>query len=185
MRILFILILSISIFSLKAQTRLPLTVTNYSQNPGFNNYHLSGDSNTLNKKWSFNKYMAVSTSFGFYNGGSTSAFSVPIGLQVNRRLTNNLYAFAGLSIAPTYFTSNRSFNDPGSYKINPGFTQFSSKGFGMNSRVEGGLMYVNDERTFSISGSIAVERNTYPLYPVNRTITTPPQQPVNVSRHKN
>ncbi len=184
MRILFILAFSITTISLRAQTQLPLNFANYSQHQAYNNYHLSGDSNSLNKKWSFNKYMAVSTSFGFYNGGNSSAFSVPIGLQVNRRLNNNLFAFAAVSVAPTYFTSNRSFNDPGTYKINPGFTQFSSKGFGMNSRVEGGLMYVNDERTFSISGSIAVERNSYPFYPVNNTNTTP-QQPVNVSRHKN
>ena len=67
------------------------------------------------------------------------------------------------------------------YKMNPGFTQFSSKGFGMSSRVEGGLMYVNDERTFSISGSIAVERNSYPFYPSNRPNTNT-QQPVAGSR---
>jgi len=176
MRFTLLSILLISFISLRAQTQLPLGVMNYSQSAAFNNYRMLSDSNSLKQKWSVNKYMAVSTSFGFYNGGSTSVFSVPIGIQINRRLTNNLYAFAGVSVAPTYFTTNRSFNDPGMYKINPGFTQFSSKGFGMNSRVEGGLMYVNDERTFSISGSIAVERNSYPFYPSNR-ITTAAQQP--------
>jgi len=176
MRFTLLSIILISFISLNAQTQLPLSVMNYSQSAAFNNYHMLSDSNSLKQKWSVNKYMAVSTSFGFYNGGNSSVFSVPIGIQINRRLTNNLFAFAGVSVAPTYFTTNRSFNDPGMYKMNPGFTQFSSKGFGMSSRVEGGLMYVNDERTFSISGSIAVERNSYPFYPTNRTNTTT-QQP--------
>ena len=176
MRILIILVFSLLTISLDAQTQLPLSVMNYSPGSAFNNYHMLSDSNSLKQKWSVNKYMAVSTSFGFYKGGSTSVFSVPIGIQINRRLTNNLFAFAGVSLAPSYFTTNRSYSDAGMYKMNPGFTQFSSKGFGMSSRVEGGLMYVNDERTFSISGSIAVERNSYPLYPTNRTNTTT-QQP--------
>ena len=171
MRILLLILLSICFVSLKAQTQLPLGVMSYSQRSVFNNFNLLGDSNSLNKKWSFSKYVGVSSSFGFFNGGNTSVLSVPIGLQVNRRLTNNLYAFAGVSVAPSYFNSHRSFNDPGMYKVNPGFTQFSSKGFGTYSRVEGGLMYVNDERTFSISGSIGVERSNYPLYPSNRTNT--------------
>jgi len=108
--------------------------------------------------------------------------SAPIGLQINRRLTNNLFAFAGVSVAPTYFSTNSSFNNEGMYKMNPGFTQFSSKGFGMYSRVEGGLMYVNDERTFSISGSIGIESSSYPFYPSNRTSNTLNQQPVIGSR---
>jgi hypothetical protein len=44
-------------------------------------------------------------------------------------------------------------------------------GFGLNSRVDIGLMYINDARTFSISGSIGVERGTYPVYPSNRVTT--------------
>ena len=181
MRILIILVFSLLTISLEAQTQLPLSVMNYSPGSAFNNYHMLSDSNSLKQKWSVNKYMAVSTSFGFYKGGSTSVFSVPIGIQINRRLTNNLFAFAGVSLAPSYFTTNRSYSDAGMYKMNPGFTQFSSKGFGMSSRVEGGLMYVNDERTFSISGSIAVERNSYPFYPSNRPNTNT-QQPVAGSR---
>jgi len=154
----------------------------YSQRPLFNNFSIPADSNSLNKKWSISKYGGISTSIGFYNGGSTTMISAPIGLQINRRLTNNLFAFAGVSVAPTYFSSNRSYSNDGMYKMNPGFTQFSSKGFGMYSRVEGGVMYVNDERTFSISGSIGIETSNYPLYPSNRTSNTLNQQPVIGSR---
>ena len=107
--------------------------------------------------------------------------SAPIGLQINRRLTNNLFAFAGVSVAPTYFSTNRSFSNESMYKMNPGFTQFSSKGFGMYSRAEAGLMYVNDERTFSISGSIGIERSSYPVYPSYRT-NTANQQPFTGTR---
>ena len=181
MRILLLTILSISFLSLNAQSHLPLSVMGYSQRPLFNNFSIPADSNSLNKKWSISKYGGISTSIGFYNGGSTTMISAPIGLQINRRLTSNLFAFAGVSVAPTYFSSNHSYSNDGMYKMNPGFTQFSSKGFGMSSRVEGGLMYVNDERTFSISGSIAVERNSYPFYPSNRPNTNT-QLPVAGSR---
>jgi len=44
--------------------------------------------------------------------------------------------------------------------------------FGINSRVDIGLMYINDARTFSISGSIGVERAAYPVYyPSNKVIS--------------
>jgi hypothetical protein len=51
----------------------------------------------------------------------------------------------------------------------------------MYSRADIGLMYVNDAKTFSISGSIGIERSTYPLlpyYPVNTTSQNPATHPM-------
>jgi hypothetical protein len=45
--------------------------------------------------------------------------------------------------------------------------------FNMASRAELGLMYVNDQRTFSISGSFGVQRNTYSGYPYGSFKQTP------------
>jgi len=47
-----------------------------------------------------------------------------------------------------------------------------NNGLGVYSRAELGLMYVNDAKTFSVSGSIGVQRSSYPVYPypqANRT----------------
>ena len=157
-------------------------IMNSSQMGGFPHYTQQLDSSTLNRKWSLNKYVGISSSFGFFNGGNMSVMSVPIGVQLNRRLTQNLYAFAGVSVAPSYFTYNRSFNDFNAYKSNPGNTRINSNGLGIYSRVEAGLMYINDDRTFSISGSIGIDRSSYPVYPANNRINTQKQQPFVGSR---
>jgi hypothetical protein len=83
-------------------------------------------------------------------------------LQLNRRLNNNLYAFAGVSAAPAYINFNRAFLSPGIDKLNPA-NGFKSNGFGLYSRADLGLMYINDARTFSISGSVGVERSGNPV----------------------
>ena len=62
------------------------------------------------KKWSLNKYTAISTSFVFFKGGNATVVSAPVGLQLNRKLNNNFYAFAGVALAPSYINFNQSFN---------------------------------------------------------------------------
>ena len=161
-----------SFLSPMAQTHLPVSSVNFSQSLFLPGYQMIGDSNQLNQKWYFSKYAAFSTGAFFYNGGGGTFLSAPVGLQVNHPINNNLIAFAGVSAAPTFFNynslyTNQVFNKsyPGSYMTNP-------YGFGLNSRVDIGLMYINDARTFSISGSIGVERGTYPVYyPSNRPVT--------------
>ena len=160
-----------SCLSPKAQTHLPVGSMNFSQSLYFPGYQLTGDSNQLNKKWYFTKYAAISTGAVFYNGGGGTFISAPVGLQLNHPLNNNLIAFAGISAAPTFFNYNSLYTDPVFYKSYPGGYMTNPYGFGLNSRVDIGLMYINDARTFSISGSIGVERGTYPVYPSNRVIT--------------
>ena len=170
-----------SFISLRAQTNLPYNAMNNMQNEAFSYHHLSNDSNNLQKKWFLSRYSGISTSFGFFNGGSASVLSAPIGLQLNRRLNNNLYAFAGIATAPAFFNFNRSFSNTDVYKNNLGTPRFNNNGFGIYTRAAAGLMYINDDRTFSISGSIGIERSSYPLYQSNR-IHTQKLQPVAGSR---
>src|SRR4051812_19872502 len=75
------------------------------------------------KKWFFSHYTGLSTSFIFSKGGSATVVAAPIGLQLNRRLNNNLYAFAGVSVAPAYVSFNRSFmaSDYNKSNANAGF----------------------------------------------------------------
>ena len=128
----------------------------------------SGDSsfyvqNLQHKKWFLTSYTNIGIGLSFFNGRTATVVSAPVGLQLNHELNNNLYAFAGLSLAPTYVNFNHSFLSPG-IKTNP-VNGFKSDYFGLYSAVNVGLMYVNDARTFSISGSVGVSRSGYPLYP--------------------
>ena len=118
------------------------------------------------KKWSINKYSGLSTSFSVFNGGSAMVVAAPMGLQLNRRLSNNVYAFAGVNVAPAYVNFRSNFLN--GTTNNKGFSQQSMMyrpgNFGMFSRAELGLMYTNDERTFQISGSFGIERNQFPSF---------------------
>jgi len=170
MRLLLVLVILISSVALKAQSLLPINYIDYTQREALtqNNFHDSAS----NKKWSLNKFGGISTSFSFFRGGNATVVAAPIGLQLTRKLNNNLYAFAAVSVAPAYVNFNRSFL---SSNANKGFQNNSflkSNSFDMYSRAEMGLMYINDNKTFSISGSISIERSSYPMFPVNQINNT-------------
>lgn len=150
---------------LQAQTQVPSYFINTQSA-----YHNVKDS-MPNSKWFVSKYAGVSTGFTFYKGGHATIFSAPVGLQLNRRLSNNVYAFAGLSAAPAYINFNHSFLSADVDKVNANNRFLKSGYIGMYSRADVGLMYMNDAKTFSISGSIGIERNTYPLFPYNAVNT--------------
>ena len=167
----FVLVVLIFYVTLKAQTVLPAGFMDYMQRLSFtNNIHFKDSASA--KKWVLNKYSGISTSFSFFRGGNTTVVALPVGLQLNRRLNNNLYAFAGLSVAPSYVNFNYSFLSANASKFSQNNTFLKSNGFGMYSRAELGLMYINDEKTFSISGSIGIEKSNYPVFPYQQINTT-------------
>ena len=182
MSIILLTLLTISFISVRAQSQLPLSDINFTQRNALNNYNSINDSNSVNKKWTLTKYGGISASYGFFNGGNAAVFSAPIGLQLNRRLNNNIYAFAGISAAPAYINFNRSFINADINKTNTGLTRYSSNGFTMYSKFEAGLMYVNDDRTFSVSGSIGVYNGITPQYPIYNGPNMKNQQVINSSR---
>jgi hypothetical protein len=169
MRITLVLIVMIIGSALKAQTVLPASFMDYTYR-GTYAHNIPLQDSLSKKKWSFSKYTGLSASYSFFKGGSASVIAAPISFQVNRQLTNNLYAFAGVSVAPAFINFNsNTFLSSDFSKANPNNSFLHSNSFGMYSRAELGLMYVNPERTFSISGSIGVERSSSPVfyYPVN------------------
>jgi hypothetical protein len=143
-----------------AQTYYPGSFTGNNFRSGASNINFNDSA--AKKKWFISKYSGLSTSFSFFKGGNATVISAPMGLQLNRSLNNNVYAFAGVSVAPAYINLNSSFMNNGFNKVNAN-NSFKSSALGIYSRAELGLMYVNDERTFSISGSIGVERNSFPM----------------------
>ena len=160
MRILLLIFASVSFVTLKAQTIMPLSVANYGPADQFTQHNnLVGDSINAHKKWFTSTYIGMATGIGFSGAGNTSFLSVPVGIQLNRRLNNNLYAFGAIAVAPAYFNFNRPL--PGT---NNNYHSFNGNSFGMQSSISAGLMYVNDAKTFSISGSIGIGRNDYPFY---------------------
>lgn len=168
MRKMILFIIIISSLSAKAQSLSGAGFTDSIQRGALgNNSHVI--ENTWNKKWFLSTYSGISTGFYFLNGGNTSFIAAPLGLQLNRRLNNNFYAFTSISVAPAYINFNRSFLSSDVNKLNPGSGLFRSNSFGMYSRAELGLMYVNDAGTFSISGSIGVQRSGNPLFPYQPT----------------
>lgn len=172
MRIMLLLITLISSFSVKAQTLLPPGLMSYHQPLTFSH---SFDS-TLNRKWSLHPYAGLSAGYSFFNGGNASVLAVPVGLQLTRRLNNNLYAFAGVSAGPVYMNFNRSFLSANPYQAHQYNNLLSPGNLGIYSRAELGLMYVNDAKTFSLSGSIGVERSSYPVFPNQQMRTVKPDR---------
>lgn len=162
--VLIVLILSVTV---KAQTFLPVSFFDYTQRQPFGN-SISRKDSTADKKWFLNTYSGISTSFSFFKGGNATVVAAPISLQLNRKLTNNLYAFAAVSAAPAYINFNRSFLSANGIKAGQSNSAFKPNSFDMYSKAELGLMYVNDQKTFSISGSIGIERNSYPMLPYNQ-----------------
>lgn len=123
--------------------------------------HPQNDSNNIQKKWFVTKYAGVSTGFVAFKGGSGSFLSVPLTLQINRQLTNNLYAFGSVSVAPYIFRYNSMPYQPAISKNN---SLMQTNNFSAYSDAKIGVMYINNERTFSISGSIGVSRGGYNNY---------------------
>ncbi|MCC6288612.1 MAG: hypothetical protein IT249_12090 [Chitinophagaceae bacterium] len=147
--------------SVKAQIALPGSFIGY-QNPYSLSHRFLNTDTDPNKKWFLSRYTAISAGYSFFKGGSFNYISAPVGLQLNRRLNNNLYAFAGLSVTPTYINFNQPVPLSGMNKMYNS-SIFGANNFAIYPRAEMGLMYINDDKTFSISGSISVQRGGYYL----------------------
>ncbi len=170
MRTLILITILLSATSIHAQQLLPASFIDNTYRGSLADNVYQADI-SAKKKWFFSKYSGISTSFTFFKGGNATVVSAPVGLQLNRRLNNNLYAFAGVSVATAYVNFNRSFMTTDATKFNGNNNLFKSSSMGIYSRAELGLQYINDDRTFSISGSIGVERNNYamPFYNQNNS----------------
>jgi hypothetical protein len=116
-----------------------------------------------NRRFQLQPYASVSAGVIFFNA-PTSYISAPLGLMLAKPLSNNWAAFSSLSLAPTVFSINRLYTDPAfrsPWSANP----FSGAyGLGVNAAIQAGLIYTNDAKTFSISGSVILERGSYPVY---------------------
>ena len=173
MRRILLGIIILSSVSVNAQTDLPAGDADTVQPGSFENSnpYLKG---ITGKKWFLSKYSGISTGYSFFKGGSAGFVAAPMGLQMNRRLNNNLYAFGGVSAAPVYINFNSAYRPFDFNKTHPVNNLFKSSSLGLHARAELGLMYVNDAKTFSFSGSIGVQRSSYPVFPYQQMNTARP-----------
>jgi len=159
--------------SANAQTVVPVNIMDYMR-PVILGHNIPVNDSAANKKWFFTSSAGIATSISFFKGGHATAIAVPVTLQLNRRLNNNWYAFAAVSAAPAYINMFGNYGVSGKPSYNSNFMQPGN--LGIYSKAELGLMYVNDAKTFSISGSIGIEKNNYPVmsaYPVNTVRPNP------------
>lgn len=170
MRLLFTLIIMLLFSALKAQTISPGFTSDMYTSSLYNNKHLYDS--TAPKKWFVSRYIGINAGYSSFRGGHASTIAAPLSLQLNRMLNNNLYAFAGVSIAPAYISFSNAFVNTDLSKINTSNNFFKTGNMGVYSSATLGLMYINDARTFSISGSISIEKDNYPMYYYNPVNTT-------------
>lgn len=165
MRIILLIALTFSLTSAKSQMVTSYGFPNYSQGIGFINNIPTGDS-LAKHKWFLSTNRSLYTGISFFKGGNANFVALPMSLQLNRRLNNNLYAFANVAATPSYINLNPTYLDNGFGKpFQSNHFNSNSNSLRLNPSASLGLMYINDARTFSISGSINVERSSYPLIP--------------------
>lgn len=164
MRLLAALIVLIFPLAIKAQNFIP-SFFGGMQRPQYISSLRLNDS-IPEKKWFISRYASISTGFSFYKGGNAAFVAAPMGIQLNRMLNNNLYAYAGISVAPAFVNLNSNYAGPGIKGMQ--HDRYKQNSFGMYSAAEIGLTYVNDARTFSISGGFSIERTDYPGMPYNQ-----------------
>ncbi|MEO6329478.1 MAG: hypothetical protein ABIO55_11110 [Ginsengibacter sp.] len=172
MRLLLALIITFVFTSLNAQTIFPGFQSGIFSGTPYQDHDLHDSS--AQKKWFVSRAVGVTAGYSFFKGGNARILSVPLSVQLNRRLNNNLYAFANVSVAPSYISFSNAFSNAYPLKANNNNNFFKTGNMGGYSSAALGLMYINDNRTFSISGSIGIEKNNYPVYYYNPANTTRP-----------
>ncbi len=131
-----------------------------------------------NKRWQISTFGSLSLNNSWFNRGSFATLAMPVGMQLTHQLNKNWYAFGRLSAVPAFLNFNSAFSNPGFNKTYPGNGFFNSNNFDIYPRAEAGFFYINDQKTFSVSGSMFVDRGNYLIYPPFRT-NNHPARPVN------
>lgn len=163
MRTLLFLLILLTASTTQAQRFVPSPILGYTP-IGIGGAQQLMNRDIPDKKWFVSSSVGITSGFSSWRGGNLSYIAAPVSLQLNRRLTDNLYAYGAITAAPAYLNFNGAFMGANAGKYQPnGFMRNGS--FNLYSRAEMGLYYINDSKTFSISGSISVERGGYPMTP--------------------
>jgi hypothetical protein len=173
MKLLFAILLPMTFLGAAAQTHLPVNPRGYGFSPWQPTMFLPSFNNADTKnKWQLKPFAGVSAGYIFLNGG-ISYISAPAGLALFRPLNTNWTAYGAATVTPAFFNINRLSTLPVTDPNYRGYPFSRGYGLGLTPGIQGGLIYTNDAKTFSISGSVRFEQNNYPVYyPSNRVIST-------------
>ncbi len=164
MRLLLTLFAALLFFASTAQTHLfPGPTWGYSPWQSYVPYSQFINP-SLHRGWQLQPFASASIGYTFIGGGG-SYFSAPIGIALFHPLNNNFTAFGAATVAPTVFHFSSLYGN------SPGYPGNNFTTLGVNAGVTGGVIYTNDAKTFSISGSISVQRGSNPVYIPPATIT--------------
>ena len=158
MRALLVIIALVTVLGAQAQIPVAggLGYTPWQMFPLTNNYFKTNS-------WQLQPSVGLNAGYIFYNGG-ISYLSAPLALTLYHPLSSHFTAFGGVYAAPTVFNVNDlrvASPANGRFSGNP----FSGPyGLGIDAGIQGGLMYTNEAHTFSISGSVIMQRGSTPVY---------------------
>lgn len=171
MKFLLAIILPMMVLGAAAQTNVPTGTWGYGLAPWQSTMYLpSFDAGNLKRPWQVRPFASLSAGYIFLNGG-ISYVSAPVGVALFHPLTTNWTAYGAATVTPVGFSFNRLATVPMTDPHYRGYPFGGGYGLGLTTGVQGGLIYTNDDRTFSISGSVHFERSTYPVYPSDRVHT--------------
>jgi hypothetical protein len=108
MRFLFTFVIILVAGALNAQTISPGVMGDVYTNSLHYNHHLYDTA--APKKWFVSRYIGIDAGYSFSKAGNASFRLRAFKPAVERRLNNNLYAFAGVSVAPTYVNFSGTFS---------------------------------------------------------------------------
>jgi len=171
MRLLITIFLSMIILGATAQTHLPVTGWGYGFSPWQPAIALPSFNVDVTKaKWQLKPFAGLTAGYMYFGGGSMSYVSAPVGLALLRPLNTNWTAYGAATLTPTFFNINSFSTLPAGDPNYRGYPFPGGYGMALTPGIQGGLIYTNDAKTFSISGHVRFERNSYPIYPVEQRL---------------
>ena len=170
MRQLFTIFFSMLILSATAQTHLASPTWGYGFSPWTPVMSLPSFEDAKSK-WQLKPFANLTAGYMYFNGNTSLSYvSAPVGLALFRPLNPNWTAYGAATITPTFFNINSFSTLPAHDPNYRGYPFPGGYGVGLNPGIQGGLIYTNDAKTFSISGHVRIERNSYPIYPMDQRV---------------
>jgi hypothetical protein len=159
------------LFGAAAQTQIPVGGVGYGFSPWqpVMTYH-SFDVDASKNKWQLRPFASLSAGYAYFGGGGVSYVSAPVGVALFRPLNSNWTAYGAATVTPAFFNINSFSSLPANNPNYHGYPYQTGYGMSVTPGVQGGLIYTNDAKTFSISGHVRFEKTNYPVYPTDQKV---------------
>jgi hypothetical protein len=168
MRSIFTILFSLIIYGAFAQTHLPAGGPGFGFSPWQPVTSLpSFNVDATKNNWQLKPFASLSAGYMYFGGGGVSYLSAPVGVALFRPLNANWTAYGAATVTPAFYNVNNFSTIPAGANYH-GYPYQSGYGMSVTPGIQGGLIYTNDAKTFSISGHLSVEKTNYPVYPMEQ-----------------